>query len=205
MGAPFAGNGSVFVYLGSERGLREQHSQRLDSPQAFIQTSYGSHMFGHGLSKGSDIDGNGFNDIGIGAPNAETVLLYKAYPVVKILATLKSDTREIKPGQSSFPLSVCYSISTTSSRIRSQELALHVVVDPQVKRVTIASTGRNEMKFNADAQTQMQCRIMDCNVKFIESEIFKPIELELHYSLVNQVPDSEGNHISIHCSNSFYF
>ncbi|XP_065370369.1 integrin alpha-PS3-like isoform X2 [Calliphora vicina] len=189
--APFAGNGSVFVYLGGERGLRDQHSQRLDSPVAFIQTSYGNHMFGHGLSKGSDIDGNGFNDIAIGAPNAETVLLYKAYPVVKIVATLKSDTREIKPGQTSFPLSVCYSISTTSSRIRSQELAMHVVVDPQVKRVTISSTDRNEMKFNADAQLQTQCRIMDCNVKFIESEIFKPIELELHYSLVKQVPDSE--------------
>lgn len=127
--APFAGNGSVFVYLGSERGLRDHHSQRLDSPVAVIQTSYGNHMFGHGLSKGSDIDGNGFNDIAIGAPNAETVLLYKAYPVVKIVATLKSDTREIKPGQTSFPLSVCYSISTTSSRIRSQELAMHVVVD----------------------------------------------------------------------------
>ncbi|XP_037824553.1 integrin alpha-PS3-like isoform X1 [Lucilia sericata] len=193
VGAPFAGDGSVFVYLGSERGLRDQHSQRLDSPKEFIQSSYGAHMFGHGLSKGSDIDGNGFNDIAIGAPNAETVLLYKAYPVVKIIATLKSDTREIKPGQSTFPLSVCYSISTKSneSRIQSQELDMHVVLDPQVKRVTISSTNRNEMKFKAVAKTQTQCSIMDCNVKFIESEIFKPIELELHYNLVNQVPDSE--------------
>lgn len=193
VGAPFAGNGSVFVYLGGERGLRDHHSQRLDSPKEFIQSPYGSHMFGHGISKGSDIDANGFNDLAIGAPNAETVLLYKAYPVVKILATLKSDTREIKPGQSTFPLTVCYSISTASTQIRSQDIAMHIVVDPQVKRVTIASTSSNEMKFTATAQTQMQCRNLDCNVKFVESEIFKPIELELHYSLVNQVPDSEGN------------
>lgn len=210
VGAPFANNGSVFIYLGGERGLRDQHSQRLDSPKEFISTPYGHHMFGHGLSKGSDIDGNGFNDLAVGAPNAETVLLYKTYPVVKILATLKSETREIKPGQSTFPLSVCYSISTTSSAIRSQKLALQVVVDPQVKRVTIASTGRNEIKFDVDAQTQMQCRAIDCNVRFIESEIFKPIELELHYNLINQVPDSEGKLIfSLYiCSRNykyFYF
>lgn len=190
VGAPFAGDGSVFVYLGSERGLREQHSQRLDHPKA-VQSSYGTAMFGHGLSKGADINDNGFNDLAIGAPNAEAVFLYHAYPVVTIKATISSQTREIKPEQTSFPVTVCYSISTTSTKIKSQELDLHVIIDPQVKRVRIVSTNNNEMQFTATATNQMQCRVLDCNVRFSVGDIFKPIELELHYKLVHGIPDSE--------------
>uniref|UniRef100_A0A1B0A219 Integrin alpha second immunoglobulin-like domain-containing protein n=1 Tax=Glossina pallidipes TaxID=7398 RepID=A0A1B0A219_GLOPL len=190
VGAPFAGNGSVFIYLGSERGLREQTSQRLKSPLR-SESIYGSHMFGHGLSKGSDIDNNGFNDLAIGAPNAETVFLYRAYPVVQIHATINSQTREIKPEQTSFPVTVCYGISTTSSRIVSQDLAVRVAVDPQVKRVKLVSTGTNELTFNASAGLQMQCRVLECDVRFSVADIFKPIELEIHYELINGIPDSE--------------
>uniref|UniRef100_A0A1A9WWH1 Integrin alpha second immunoglobulin-like domain-containing protein n=1 Tax=Glossina brevipalpis TaxID=37001 RepID=A0A1A9WWH1_9MUSC len=190
VGAPFAGNGSVFIYLGSARGLREQPSQRLKSPLR-SESVYGLHMFGHGLSKGSDIDDNGFNDLAIGAPNAEMVFLYRAYPVVKIHATINSQTREIKPEQTSFPVTICYGISTTSSRIVSQDLGIRVAVDPQVKRVKLVSTGTNEMSFNDSAGLQKQCRVLECDVRFSVADIFKPIELEIHYELINGVPDSE--------------
>uniref|UniRef100_A0A1I8P8N4 Integrin alpha second immunoglobulin-like domain-containing protein n=1 Tax=Stomoxys calcitrans TaxID=35570 RepID=A0A1I8P8N4_STOCA len=190
VGAPFAGDGAVFVYMGSANGLREQPSQRLDYPKV-NESPYGSAMFGHGLSKGSDIDDNGFNDFAIGAPNAETVFVYHSYPVVTIKATISSQTREIKPGQTSFPVTVCYSIATNSHKVRAQDLALHVIIDPQVKRVRIASTNSNELQFNATASTQMQCRVLECNVRFSEADIFKPVELELHYQLVHGIPDSE--------------
>ncbi|XP_061397209.1 integrin alpha-PS3 [Musca vetustissima] len=190
VGAPFAGNGSVFVYMGSERGLREQPSQRLDYPGT-EQLTYGSAMFGHGLSKGSDIDDNGYNDFAIGAPNAEVVYLYHSYPVVSIKATISSQTREISPEQTTFPVTVCYSIATNSRKVKSQELALNVVVDPQVKRVRIISTNTNELQFNVTATTTTQCKVVDCNVRFSVSDIFKPIELELHYQLVHAIPNSE--------------
>ncbi|XP_075168393.1 integrin alpha-PS3-like isoform X2 [Haematobia irritans] len=190
VGAPFAGDGAVFVYMGSEHGLREQPSQRLDYPKT-VKSPYGTAMFGHGLSKGSDIDDNGFNDLAIGAPNAESVFVYHAYPVVTIKATISSQTREIKPGQTSFPVTVCYSIATNSRKVQSQDLAMHVIIDPQVKRVRIASTHSNELQFNATATTQTQCRVLDCNVEFREADIFKPVELELHYHLVHAIPDSE--------------
>uniref|UniRef100_A0A1L8EBN8 Putative vitronectin receptor alpha subunit n=1 Tax=Haematobia irritans TaxID=7368 RepID=A0A1L8EBN8_HAEIR len=190
VGAPFANDGSVFVFMGGERGLRDHYSQRFDFTGSAIH-SYGSAMFGHGISKGSDIDGNGFNDFAIGAPNAETVFLYRSYPVVSIKATISSQTREIKPEQTSFPVTVCYSIDTTSTKITSQDLVMHVVLDPQVKRVTIASTNSNEMKFTVSATTRTQCRVLDCNVRFSVSDIFKPIEMELHYQLAQGIPNSE--------------
>lgn len=196
VGAPFAKEGSVFVYLGGERGLREPYSQRFDFTGT-SKSSYGTAMFGHGLSKGSDIDGNGFNDFAIGAPNAETVFLYRSYPVVSIEATISSQTREIKPEQTSFPVSVCYSIATTSTKMKTQDLMMHVVLDPQVKRIQIPSTNSNEMKFNVTATTKKECRVIDCNVHFSVETIFKPIDMELHYQLANSIPDSEGKSTTI--------
>ncbi|XP_013109885.2 integrin alpha-PS3 [Stomoxys calcitrans] len=190
VGAPFANDGSVFVYLGGERGLRDHHSQHFPFTGT-ANPAYGSAMFGHGIAKGSDIDGNGFNDFAIGAPNAETVFVYRSYPVVSIKATISSQTREIKPEQTSFPVTVCYSIATTSTKMKSQDLAMHVVLDSQVKRVTIASTSSNEMQFNVTATTQTQCKVFDCNVRFSVGDIFKPIEMELHYGLIKGVPNSE--------------
>ncbi|EDW47968.1 GM21601 [Drosophila sechellia] len=105
VGAPFAGNGSVFIYLGCENGLREQPSQRLNAPSQ-QPCKHGSHMFGHGLSRGSDIDGNGFNDFAIGAPNAEAVYLYRAYPVVKIHAIIKP--KLVNPEEERVNITVCY-------------------------------------------------------------------------------------------------
>ncbi|XP_061397206.1 integrin alpha-PS3-like [Musca vetustissima] len=190
VGAPFAQNGAVFIYLGGEHGLREQPSQRFDFTDT-TQSAYGQAMFGHGLSKGSDIDGNGFNDFAIGAPNAETVFVYRSYPVVSIKATISSATREIKPEQTSFRVEVCYSIATTSTKVQSQDLNMHVILDPQVKRVQIASTNSNEMKFKVTATTTNQCTQIDCNVRFNVETIFKPIEMELRYKLVNGIPNSE--------------
>ncbi|XP_023173042.2 integrin alpha-PS3-like [Drosophila hydei] len=192
VGAPFAGNGSVFIYLGSETGLRDKPSQRLDSPQQ-QPSKYGQHMFGHGLSRGSDIDGNGFNDFVVGAPNAEAVFLYRAYPVVKILATVRSQNREIKPDQTRVQITACYGLSTTAkgSSAQQQEIAMKIVIDAQLKRATFTQSQSSELSFNATAGTTQQCRVFDCEVRYSEKDIFQPIELEMHYDLTKKVPDSE--------------
>ncbi|XP_017061946.1 integrin alpha-PS3 isoform X2 [Drosophila ficusphila] len=192
VGAPFAGNGSVFIYLGSERGLREQPSQRLDAPSQ-TSSKYGEHMFGHGLSRGSDIDGNGFNDFAIGAPNAEAVYLYRAYPVVKVHASVKSESREIKPEQEKVKITACYRLETTSTsrEVQQQELAIRIAIDTQLKRVKFAQTQSNEMSFKADANLGEQCRVFELQVRYSEKDIFTPIDLEMHYELTKKVPDSD--------------
>ncbi|EDV55932.1 integrin alpha-PS3 isoform X2 [Drosophila erecta] len=192
VGAPFAGNGSVFIYLGSENGLRDQPSQRLNAPSQQA-SKYGSHMFGHGLSRGSDIDGNGFNDFAIGAPNAEAVYLYRAYPVVKVHATVKSESREIKPEQEKVKITACYMLSTASNakEVQQQELAIRIVVDKQLKRVKFTQTQTNEMSFKVNAGLGEQCRVFETQVGYSEKDIFTPIDLEMHYELTKKVPDSE--------------
>ncbi|XP_075168394.1 LOW QUALITY PROTEIN: integrin alpha-PS3-like [Haematobia irritans] len=191
VGAPFAQDGCVFVYMGSRQGLRMQPSQRLDYPKS-RETKYGQTIFGHGLSRGSDIDGNGYNDLAVGAPNAEEVFVYKSYPVVSIVATIAPDTREIIQEQTSFQVLLCYQIATNSPLVREQKVALHLVIDPQVKRVyRIESIKSNQVKMNVTASQQKQCRNLNCYVRFSPANIFKPIQLELTYELVHQITDSE--------------
>ncbi|EDW01487.1 integrin alpha-PS3 [Drosophila grimshawi] len=192
VGAPFAGNGTVFIYLGGEKGLRDQPSQRLDSPQQ-QPSKYGQHMFGHGLSRGSDIDANGFNDFAVGAPNAEALFLYRAYPVVKLRAIVSSQNREIKPEQNRVQITACYGLTTTAtaSSAQQQEMAMRIVIDAQLRRAKFTQTQSHEMSFNATAGTTQQCRVFDCEVRYSEKDIFQPIELEMHYELTKKVPDSE--------------
>jgi len=193
VGAPFKGNGVVFIYLGSEHGLRDQPSQRLDAPSQ-QPSEYGSYMFGHGLSRGSDIDGNGYNDLAIGAPNAEVLYLYRTYPVVKIHATVKSESREIKPDQDKVKISACYRLTTTAKakEVEQHELNIRITIDKMLERVKFIENQVNEMSFKVLAGLQEQCRVFEVKVLYSEENLFKPIDLEIFYELTQKVQNVEG-------------
>ncbi|XP_028930902.1 integrin alpha-IIb isoform X2 [Ornithorhynchus anatinus] len=85
VGAPFGGPeglGRVYVFRGSSDGLEAQPSQALDSP--FPRGS----AFGFALRGATDIDGNGYPDLLVGAFGANQVAVYRAQPVVVIEARL---------------------------------------------------------------------------------------------------------------------
>jgi len=190
VGAPFTGNGAVFIFLGSEHGLRDEPSQRLDAPSR-EPGPYGAHMFGQGLSRGSDIDGNGFNDLAIGAPGAEAVYLYRAYPVVKIHATVRSESRAIRPEQETITVTACYRLETTSKarQMQQQELTFRMTIDELLQRVSFAPMRTNEVSFQAQAGLSGSCRNFSVGVHYTGG-IFTPIDLELHYELAKKIPHS---------------
>ncbi|XP_016952923.1 integrin alpha-PS3-like [Drosophila biarmipes] len=188
VGAPFAGNGSVFIYLGSEEGLQEQPSQRLDAPSQ-RDSFYGAHMFGHGLSRGSDIDDNGFNDFVIGAPNAEVSYLYKAYPVVRVIAELRPESREVKQGKDKITIAACYRLDTKAKKMQEQELNIRISIDKQLGRAKFPESQTDEICFQATAGLKEICREFKIKLRF--GSVFTPIVLEMHYELTNKVSDSE--------------
>ncbi|KRK00467.1 uncharacterized protein Dyak_GE28068 [Drosophila yakuba] len=189
--APFEGNGAVFIFLGSKHGLPDQPSQRLDAPLR-EPGPYGAHMFGHGLSRGSDIDGNGFNDLAIGAPGAEAVYLYRTYPVAKIHATLKSQTREIKPERDMVTVTACYWLNTTSQsmQVQHQQLTIRIVIDEVLKRVKFAPMNNSEVTFQAEAELNERCQEFRVQVRYTGA-ILTPIDLQMHYQLAKKIPVSQ--------------
>lgn len=109
--APFeAGEGAVYIFLGGPDGVSSKPSQRLKAPSE-LPNQYGespsSGMFGFGLSRGVDIDGNKYNDIAIGSPNAESVYIYKTYPIIKVIASIIPSKNELTIEENTVAIKVC--------------------------------------------------------------------------------------------------
>ncbi|NWS49416.1 ITA2B protein, partial [Probosciger aterrimus] len=79
VGAPFGGDdgsGQVFIFRGQSEGLEPVPTQRLDSPFP------GPAAFGFALRGATDLDGNGYPDLLVGAYGAAQVAVYRGQPVV---------------------------------------------------------------------------------------------------------------------------
>ncbi|NXF72581.1 ITA2B protein, partial [Sclerurus mexicanus] len=79
VGAPQGGDdgrGQVFIFRGQSEGLQPVPTQRLDSPFP------GPAAFGFSLRGGTDLDGNGYPDLLVGAYGAAKVAVYWGQPVV---------------------------------------------------------------------------------------------------------------------------
>ncbi|NXO86399.1 ITA2B protein, partial [Sitta europaea] len=79
VGAPQGGDGGsgqVFIFRGQSEGLAPVPTQRLNSPFP------GPAAFGFALRGATDLDGNGYADLLVGAYGADRVAVYRGLPVV---------------------------------------------------------------------------------------------------------------------------
>jgi hypothetical protein len=117
--APFEGNGAVYIFLGGPDGLSSKPIQKISAPSELPIPYEGfqeqTAMFGHGISRGVDIDGNGYRDIAIGSPNTESVYIYKTYPVVKVVASIQPSKNELSLDDTRFNIKVCMRIDSVTN------------------------------------------------------------------------------------------
>ncbi|NXM61604.1 ITA2B protein, partial [Illadopsis cleaveri] len=71
-----SGSGQVFIFRGQSEGLAPLPTQRLNSPLP------GPAAFGFALRGATDLDGNGYADLLVGAYGADKVAVYQGLPVV---------------------------------------------------------------------------------------------------------------------------
>lgn len=118
--APFEGNGVVYIYLGGKDGISMKPSQKIVAPSE-LPSPYSdvkSSMFGHSISRGVDVDSNGYRDIAIGSPNSESVYLFRSYPVVDVIATITPSKTELSLDDTRFNMKVCTRIDTKMQSLR---------------------------------------------------------------------------------------
>ncbi|XP_015199723.2 integrin alpha-7 isoform X2 [Lepisosteus oculatus] len=77
VGAPFDGDGKVFIYRGSSSGIITSPAQVLDG------VGVGVRRFGYSISGGLDIDGNSYPDLAVGSLG-DQVVLYRSRPVIHV-------------------------------------------------------------------------------------------------------------------------
>ncbi|XP_032276658.1 integrin alpha-7 isoform X1 [Phoca vitulina] len=157
VGAPFDGDGKVFIYHGSSLGVVIKPSQVLEGEAVGIKS------FGYSLSGGLDVDGNHYPDLLVGSL-ADTAVLFRARPVLHVSHEVFIAPRAIDLEQPNcaaghsvcVDLRVCFSYIATPSSY-SPIVALDYVLDGdtdrrlrgQVPRVTFLSRGPDDPKHQA--------------------------------------------------------
>uniref|UniRef100_H0X2V9 Integrin alpha-7 n=2 Tax=Otolemur garnettii TaxID=30611 RepID=H0X2V9_OTOGA len=157
VGAPFDGDGKVFIYHGSSLGVVTKPSQVLEGEAVGIRS------FGYSLSGGLDVDGNHYPDLLVGSL-ADTAVLFRARPVLHVSHEVFIAPRAIDLEQPNcagghlvcVDLRICFSYIATPSSY-SPIVALDYVLDGdtdrrlrgQVPRVTFLSRSPDDPKHQA--------------------------------------------------------
>uniref|UniRef100_A0A8C8A0H3 Integrin subunit alpha 7 n=1 Tax=Oryzias sinensis TaxID=183150 RepID=A0A8C8A0H3_9TELE len=84
VGAPFDGNGKVFIYRGSDAGIETKPAQVLDGRDFDVG------CFGYSISGGFDIDDNHYPDVAVGSLN-DSVVLFRSQPVIHVIRDISID------------------------------------------------------------------------------------------------------------------
>lgn len=91
VGAPFDGDGKVFIYRGSDSGIETKPAQVLDGRDFDVR------RFGYSISGGLDIDNNHYPDLAVGSLN-DSVVLFRSRPVIHVVRELSIDPQHIDLG-----------------------------------------------------------------------------------------------------------
>ncbi|XP_012275249.1 integrin alpha-PS1 [Orussus abietinus] len=86
IGAPYEGDGAVYIYLGSRNGIITLPSQVIHAaelPATSLQT------FGYSLSGGIDMDHNGYPDVLVGAYDSDAVVLLRSRKIIDITTYIR--------------------------------------------------------------------------------------------------------------------
>ncbi|XP_055304015.1 integrin alpha-PS3-like [Sitodiplosis mosellana] len=187
--APFEGNGVVYIYHGSANGLPTKYSQRIVAPRSSLTSNQ---MFGHGLSKGADINGNQYLDVAIGAPEAESVYIYKSYPVIRIDGSIKPIDEKIPISAKTFDLSACFRYESNHKIEFDVQLRVVVKLIDKFTRAHFQIDGCNEkvceLNVSLAPNASSKCVQLKASVTFQTNYIYKPIHMELNHSVINAIP-----------------
>lgn len=189
MAAPFEENGVIYIYHGGLNGLPIKYNQRIVAPRNSLTSNQ---MFGHGLSKGADIDGNQYLDLAVGSPEAEAVYIYKSYPVIKINATITPFSQEIQTTDKSFKFNVCWMYESTFPINFDVHFNATVKLDGQLGRA-IFQDRTNEYAIRGVITPEEQCVLLQAFVTFSIADIFRPIEIEMTHHVINGIPIDNKN------------
>ncbi|XP_047666116.1 integrin alpha-7 isoform X2 [Tachysurus fulvidraco] len=136
VGAPFDGQGKVFIFRGSAEGIDTKPSQVLDGLNAGVS------RFGYSLSGGLDIDGNLYPDLVVGSLS-DQVVLFRSRPVIHVIRDMSVEPQHIDMTQHNckgrdgvcVEVKVCYSYrAQTESYSPHITLGVHFEADTERRK-----------------------------------------------------------------------
>lgn len=186
--APYENDlGAIYIFMGSKNGIIKTPSQKIYPPSTQLPITFSPlQMFGVGLSRGVDIDANGFNDFAVGAPNIDTVYVFKSYPSIDIISEISSYTPQIDINTTSTRIQICMAYFTVQQLNFDVATLFTIKLDPQVKRAQFSDDGQIEKTISVNLTPDNQCQDYTIQLKYNLGDVFVPIGLELHHKLVKK-------------------
>ncbi|XP_049416848.1 integrin alpha-IIb isoform X1 [Epinephelus fuscoguttatus] len=200
VGAPWSGDGGrgqVFIYLGNSNGLSATPSQVIVSQSSSSRTA-----FGFSLRGGTDVDGNGYPDLLVGAWAADRAFVYRSRAVIRSTVSvsllpdfLNPDVKLCQKGNS--PVS-CFIVQTcvyvSGHRIPEEtalgvELQLDRMKQPMARRTLLLSTNQPQetIKLMVQREVGMACVNRTAYLRSEEDvrDKLSPIFITVNISLLN--------------------
>ncbi|XP_066259605.1 integrin alpha-PS4-like [Euwallacea similis] len=192
------GTGAVYIYRGSVEGLTDRYSQRI-SPSDFNIAGIIIKGFGRGISKGNDIDGNGHNDIAIGAYKTDQVFIIKSYSIVDYRLFVSQDINSITNDTRSFNIELCLLCTRRSEKAILSQLVFNISIQldyrsPQgtINDDMVISLGRRVCKTYSVTLRKMLEDITNFAINLYVSTLRKDIIAHGDRYLAIQIPYSHG-------------
>jgi integrin alpha 7 len=123
IGAPYEDNGVIYIHSGTSNGVKETPSQIIKAselPYEFRNIK----TFGYSLSGTHDLDQNGYPDLLVGAYESDTIILFRARPIIDIVTSVTGKLTQINPNEKGcaedqsaqlvcFSFNACFKFNTT--------------------------------------------------------------------------------------------
>ncbi|CAL4059694.1 unnamed protein product, partial [Meganyctiphanes norvegica] len=192
VGAPWEddGVGAVYIYLGSKTGLRALNPQREYSQRLTPDQFDGSELLGFGmaLSRGVDIDGNHYPDLGVGSFVSGHAVLLRSRPIARIIATLKATPDRITINATSLNLKACISSKAKySTKNVNVNITLHLDHTFSTRRASF-SDGTSAISFPMTVipivNNQEECKDFDIKILKDKMDPFQPLLMKMEYRLI---------------------
>ncbi|KAJ8251889.1 hypothetical protein GJAV_G00226560 [Gymnothorax javanicus] len=114
VGAPYEGTGKVFIWMGGQNGIAQEHSQMIEGRDV---RNGGFRTFGYSINGGIDVDQNQYPDVLVGSLDNRIALL-RARPVIHLDKTLTVKPTLVDPSHCSkgscVTAQVCFSYTLSN-------------------------------------------------------------------------------------------
>ncbi|XP_017140366.1 integrin alpha-PS1 isoform X2 [Drosophila miranda] len=206
VGAPYEGQGVVYIYLGSQQGLNDKPAQRIQASELGATVPHGQPIrtFGISIAGNTDLDGNSYPDVVVGAFNSSATVVLLARPIINIQTSYRSEElRNIDPNQpgcradafsnlTCFTFEACCSIEPYDDS--TKELSLMYSVEAEtydhLKKFSRAFFDRDNKRSNVISRVvkvrtdgRVACQMVTGYIKANTRDIQTPISFRLKYTL----------------------
>lgn len=196
VGAPFHDTGRVYIWMGSKKGISQEHSQVIEGKSV---ENGGFKTFGYSINGGMDMDDNSYPDILVGSLDDRMALL-RARPVIHLTKNFTVGPKIVDPNQCAgntpcITATVCMSFTlSTGNKNFKKNITVKYTVEADIERKRSPRVRFEDG--NTDTYTGFlsllssvsKCETLKLTALATVRDKLKPVVFSLNMSLDEQKP-----------------